>query len=324
MTSPRTFDEFLNNPDYLNSSQTMSAKDGVARTLLYVEATYDKDHWKKILSTLGFAEYFEVVTYGQSSGRRGLLKLLEEGKLHAGQMIAIDADLDRIVGFEVEKFDSPFIFDTYVYSIEGIILDKSIVKKFINQLNQNYEYLNFDFDDFMNRYSFLCYQELSKITALFSDVDSMNSPENLVESFKLCDLSTSDVIDRFIDGDKDSLFKVDDRDAPVLLCEILKEKGIDTSESYLYVRGHALMDTVSSLCKKLKSYIKSRETEIVTMLFDDKKHMIDGELKHRHSLINSSYVLNTYLMMANLSKDNVGMKHLSNKVKATVENHLLH
>lgn len=320
MTSPRTFDEFVNDPRYINSSQTMSAKDGVPRTLLYVEAIYDRDHWKRILNKLGFSEYFDVTPYGQISGKEGLLKLFRDNKLSEEQMIAIDADMDRLIEFEVEKFDSPFVFDTYVYSIEGIILDKDIVGRLLHQLNQMYVYLNFDFDDFMYKYGVLCYEELSRIVA---DLWG-NNPSDLIEHFKYCDLANCDTIPQFLSGNSGSVFNVEKINHSDFLCEILQSKKIDVEGSYLYIRGHALRGTLDYLFKSLKAIIDRTETSIIVANFSGKEQMISDEISRMRFLVNNNYVLDTFLMMADLSENNIGMKHLSQKIKETVEKHLLH
>lgn len=298
----------------------MSAEDGVGRTLLYVEAIYDKDHWKRILNKLGFSEYFEVTTYGQHSGKASLLKLYAKGKLNESQMIAIDADLDRLIDFDIEKFNSPFVFDTYVYSIEGIILDKDVVGKLIGLLKQMYDYLDFDFDSFMISYAARCYQELSKII----DSISGQKPSDLIDYFRSCDLSLCDSIDRFLTGDDNAIFNVSDIDHADFVCETLQNKGVEIEESYRYIRGHALRRTLDCLLKKLKTSIERFEIDIIRSNFSGEGPRISEEISRMRSLLENNYSLDTFLMAKEIPENNIGVVYLSNKVKKTVENHLLH
>lgn len=321
MSNLDEYSDYLNDEELLEIVQEVSSFDGKAKTILYVEARFDVGCWNQILNNLGVSDYFEVMKYGQTNGKTALLKLLKDDHLHAMQMIAIDADLDRLIGIDKEKFDNPFVFDTIVYSIEGIVYHETVIQKFLQGIEQDYK-VKVNYQSFIKQYSAKCYEVLSEVVRYFIE-HSLDEQNDLVEQFQVCNLTES-IIDSFLEKDNGAIFDLSKCEKGDFICSVLESKGVTPNTAYQYVRGHSLQETIDRLIRRLLNEIISTEfgKAKTALMRKGQTKRINNEMNSIRNDVENKFKLQTYIRNADYSSSDAFLQ-ISQKINKTVQDHLI-
>lgn len=163
----QTFSDYRHNSQYLQGFSAFT-KQGI---FVYVEDESDISFWINILG-----KGYSVKVYSKKiderlekvRGKAVLLKLAEKGLLNEQQRIAIDADIDylcpnyRYDGKIIQQHGQ-YIYHTFVYGRESIVYSHNYLNYFVkNKLYYTHDVeLQFDFTEFVELYSKLCYRPLT-------------------------------------------------------------------------------------------------------------------------------------------------------------------
>lgn len=163
----QSFSDYRHNSQYLQGFSALT-KQGI---LVYVEDESDIPFWSNILG-----KNYSVRVYSKKiderwekvRGKGTLLKLAEQGLLNEQQRIAIDADFDYLCpnyrsDGKIIQQHGQYIYHTFVYGRESIVYSHNYLNYFVkNKLYYSHDVeLQFDFMEFIELYSKLCYKPLT-------------------------------------------------------------------------------------------------------------------------------------------------------------------
>ena len=265
---------------YFEAANRMTSKDARRRIVAYVESYDDVFFWRTVLS--GFEDetcYFEVMLPSKGTLRRGkksvLMSVIAD---NAGKdMIAcVDADYDYLMqGRTVSSqkiLENPFVFHTYVYSIENYQCFAASLHDVCVMVTLN-DHAIFNFTEYMRQYSEACYPlfvwsiwayrtenydyfSLSDFTKVI-DPGGFNvfAPQVAIDNLRRKVSRRVNVLRQHFPGAKESYLALKDE---------LRQLGVTPQNTYLYIQGHHIFDTVvvpivTKVCNQLRM---EREREI--------------------------------------------------------------
>lgn len=268
------------NSSYFYAANRLRSKAAKQEIIAYVESYDDVIFWRNILSECETDDcVFKVMLPSRDRLTKGKKSVLmnELGSQLGKSMIAcVDADYDYLMQDASpfsEKFNqSPYIFHTFVYSIENFQCYAKSLREVCVMATLNDEEL-FDFEDFLKQYSGIIYplfvwsiwmyrHHLYKYFSLMDfcnliAVDRFNyyRPEEALERLRhRVNQKISKLQKQFPDAKK-TYFRLKDE---------LAQLGVNRENTYLYIQGHCLMDNVvmvvlEPVCRVLRH---RREVEI--------------------------------------------------------------
>ena len=213
--------------------------------LLYVESPEDVRFWRNRLASqdLTCVDVKPASKIKGSNGKDEIISRIDCGDIVLGirVLVAIDSDYDYLKGNRSNLYNSPFLFQTYAYSIES------------------YNY----------------YPGHALEACLNATNTSLTRRENypIEEAFRRWSISNCDDFIKYIAGDKDakkrlysSLAQVEynglshyEEDRSDLFPEELIEKGVRKHNIFLFVNGHKLENRIKYLVKGIVRAIISDE-----------------------------------------------------------------
>jgi hypothetical protein len=234
-----------------------------------VEGKLDADalFWSRILESVLPDLTFKIYRYanyptGNTYGKLNVLKFKE----FVGRdfILCVDSDYDYLL--EKEELRHPFIFQTYVYSVENYQCYApsllSILKQFLSK-----EDIRFDFVDLMERYSSIIYQLL--VYSLFSmKTDGEFNADKCGNEIGFNGVKDreSDLTNLMQNIDNQCLIWASRYDTLPEFSDFklrISELGLTEENAYLFIRGHDLKDkAVYKLLKNIAEPLKNAEFEI--------------------------------------------------------------
>lgn len=265
---------------YLEAANSLNSKKSRRKIVAYVESYDDILFWRTVLSKFeDETRYFEVMLPSRGTLKRGkksvLMNFISQ-KVGRDMIACVDADYDYLLqgGTPTSKeiVGSPYVFHTYVYAIENYQCYAPGLHNVSVMVTLN-DHAVFDFVDYMRQYSLVCYplfvwsvwayrtghyQEFS-LTDFCNVIDpgrfDMLNPQVSIGHLRHKVQRKVQVLRRrFPQGVEQCR----------LLEDVLRGLGVLPEETYLYIQGHHIFDTVvvpvmSKVCNWLRM---ERENEI--------------------------------------------------------------
>ena len=269
------------NSRYIEAANRMRPKNARRRIVAYVESYDDVFFWRTVLNAMEDKErYFEVMLPTRSRlarGKKSALMALVEGNHMGRDMIAcVDADYDYLLqGVTATSkliLENPYVFHSYVYAIENYQCYAESLHQVCVMITLN-DHAVFDFERFFKTYSEIIYPlfvwsiwmyrkgwhgEFS-LSDFCQVVETgrfdISHPQGVLEHLRRKVKRKMETLKkRFPKGEEEWQATSDD----------LRLLGVKPEETYLYIQGHHLSDTVvvpllTKVCNRLRL---EREDEI--------------------------------------------------------------
>ncbi len=263
-------------PDFGFSTELNEAHEAFGQTLgitAYVEAYEDVRFWTKEFKKLELeVTVQEISATGTANGKGTILKAVECGSIILGVklLICIDSDYDYLLSKNTEIYRSDFCFQTYAYAIENyyynpinlteLCFDAACVyqgfeKNHLERLLVNWsEYIYGVFLQYLDENT----NELSLIKASIDDLTIDPTPYQNMTTHTLSSVQL----------------------------ENFSNKGLCSTNVFLYFRGHDLEIKVKKLAEQLVSkLITKKTTDIKDTHGDNSSNFIREFIKKKKSIV---------------------------------------
>lgn len=275
--------------DYVNAANRLRSKSARRRIVAYVESYDDVYFWRAVLSQFEDEHrYFEVMLPSRKSLAKGkktaLLNIVAPAApnhntpLGTNMIACVDADYDYLMQGSTPMsktvIDNPYVFHTYAYAIENLQCYAPSLHNVCVAVTLN-DHLSFDFVGFMQQYS-------EAIFPLF--VWNIWFYRHNDHSFTISDFNQVISTGTFREEQAEQIIANVRRKVGVrirqfhrqypnakeewlALKEEIKQLGVVPRDTYLYIQGHHLYDSlvVPMLKRFCDRLIQNRESEITRM-----------------------------------------------------------
>lgn len=304
----KKFTEYLNS-GFLEAANALRPKRAATKIVAYVESYDDISFWRAVFDEFESEKFhFEVMLPARTKLTKGKKQAMMNmlGKSVGRNMIAcVDSDYDFLMQGATDTsrklINNRYILHTYAYSIENLKCYSASLKQICVQCTLNDQNV-IDFVSFMKIYSRICYplflwnillyrqhdlktmsmQKFCEIVRLTSF--NIGNPEL---SLKQLQMRVKHQLSLLEKSKSELLGKYDD------LKKEFAVLGINEDETYFYIQGHHIMDSVVlrmlvPVCRYLRN---RRETEIQQLACH--KQQYTNELSsYRHSSCDVALMLN--------------------------------
>jgi hypothetical protein len=267
---------------YLEAANRLNSKKSRRRIVAFVESYDDVFFWRTVLGSFENDKfYFEIMlpTKGDALGRgkKNVIMSLLAGRVGRDMIACVDADYDYLMAGKSESsrqmMDNPYVFHTYVYSIENYQCYAQSLHTVCVMVTLN-DHVLFDFVEFFTRFSEIIFPlfvwsiwhyrrgiygqftitDMNRIMELgsFPIRDPHEALENLHRKVnrRIMQFHT-----QYPDAKESYL---------ALKQELIEKYGVTPQTTYLYIQGHHLFDKivvplVKRVCDGLR---QERENEI--------------------------------------------------------------
>lgn len=347
----QSFSDYRHDSQYLQGFSALT-KQGI---FVYVEDESDISFWGNILG----GDY-SVKVYSKKiderlekvRGKGALLKLAEKGWLNEQQHIAVDADFDylcpnyRFDGQVMKQYEK-YIHHTFVYGKESIIYHANYLNYFVkNKLYYSHDVeLQFDFMEFIELYSRLCYKPLTYFLYLreYQKIDKIDlnqwgkykskckSSKKISDFWKcffifdhFCDIQdlvtnqleiNHDLIHRlmtYIDSFCDKLSKSElfIQSEYQDFINNLNERGLNEKNACYFINSHIFEDEIiKPIFDKLKAIIHQKEIDNVINQDVSRKNAVINHYNRQFNDLLSSSALDFLLQ----NTENVFLNKIKNQ-----------
>ncbi|MBO5187405.1 MAG: DUF4435 domain-containing protein [Prevotella sp.] len=265
---------------YFEAANRLTSKDARRRIIAYVESYDDVFFWRTVLGGLEDDTcYFEIMLPSKGTLQRGkksvLMSVIAD---NAGKdMIAcVDADYDYLMqGHTISSqkvLENPFVFHTYVYSIENFQCYAPALRNVCVMVTLN-DHAIFDFYDYMRQFSETCYPLFVWSVWAYRTGNynyfSLTDFTKVIEPGKFNIFTPQVSIDnlrhkvtRRVNILKQHFPKA--KESYLALKAELASIGVTPQNTYLYIQGHHIFDAVVvPIMTKVCNYLRmEREKEI--------------------------------------------------------------
>ena len=291
--------EYLNS-NFIEAANTLRPKRAAQRIIAYVESYDDISFWRSV-----FNEYesdnihFEIMLPARTKLTKGKKQAMMNmlGKAYGRNMIAcVDSDYDYLLqgatATSRQMLENKYILHTYAYSIENLRCYAQSLKQVCVLCTQNDSNV-IDFNEFFKLYSRICYPLFVWNILLYRKHDTKT-----MSILKFCEIVRLTSFN--VGNPAYSLQQLSNRvNHNIQLlekqfpeqkkeCETLKQEmellGIHPDETYFYIQGHHIMNSVvlhvlQPVCRLLRN---RREEEIERYAYHRQQY--NNELaSYRHS-----------------------------------------
>ena len=268
------------NSQYFQAANALKPKQARRRIVAYVESYDDVYFWRTVLSPFENEErYFEVMLPSKQTlvrGKKSVLMNFIEGQTGPDMIACVDADYDYLLQGETacsEKIlNSPYVFHTYVYAIENYQCYAPSLHDVCVSVTLN-DHRIFDFEEYFRQFSeaifplfvwsIWAYRTDNYKRFSLTDFNricdpggfTVQEPERSLQNVRRKAFNKVRELQRMFPGNKEAYLKLKDE---------LQQLGVKPQNTYLYIQGHHLFDTVtapilSKVCNLLR---QERQTEI--------------------------------------------------------------
>lgn len=309
------------NSDYFEAKNSLNKRKGESLRV-FVEDEEDVPFWYAIFSLCNVKTTVNPASItSQKRGKEILLRYAHNNQLGKNLVIAVDSDYDYLLGDSLKKSklinENPYIFQTYVYSIENfkslaeiqhqIILESTLVdNEFFDYSNYVETYSELIYELFL--YSFFYHRENLRSAenhkTAYEEQEKQLSAEELkkwqtenkvtaiftVEEFcKIIELNKFEFanweknfekIKAQIDKKLESLQNIEEQELKKIKQD-LEAKKVTPKTIYLFAKGHKIYDNVIGLCvKEIHKITKSRKLTEIKDKSKDKKEEVNQRQKY--------------------------------------------
>lgn len=266
---------------YLDAAHRLASKTARRRVVAYVESYEDVAFWRNLLSTFETdRQYFQVMlpsTTSLSKGKKtALMNVLKPDSLGGNLIACVDSDYDFLLQGATEGShrinSSPYVFQTYVYSIENYHCYAEALHEVCVQATLNDRPL-FDFVGFLRRYSLIVHPLFVWNIFFYRMRDTHSFPmHEFHNAIALGDVNIhkpEEALAKIEQQVKQKLRRLERkfRQQQSLVKKLtvsLERLGLTSESTYLYIQGHHLTDNVvmkllTPVCTALR---REREEEI--------------------------------------------------------------
>ena len=322
---------------YFEAANKMKTKTARKRIVAYVESYDDVFFWRTALSRFeDDKRYFEVMLPSRNSLKRGkksvLMNLLSQ-RVGECMIACVDADLDYLLqGVTVtsrEINSNPYILHTYVYAIENYQCYAPSLHNVAVAVTLN-DHRIFDFNEYLTLFSEACHPLFVWLVYMyrighfgeFSLTDfgrivepggfSIEHPERSLQNVsRKAKGKVAQLRRRYPEAEKDIQALTDE----------LRMLGVTAQNTYLYIQGHYLFDSVvapimSKVCNRLRTERENEitQTSIHHLQRNNEMACYERSIEDSKAMLkkNLGYMLSTQFLQ--LQKD---IEHLLNLIPET-------
>ena len=247
--------------DYVRAAQRLRGRSKRRKVVAYVESYDDIFFWRTLLSELETEQmYFEVMLPSRTTLQKGkktaLLHALAKG-LGRDMIVCVDADYDYLLDGSTRSSEevchNDYVFHTYTYAIENYQCYAPSLHGVCVMATLNDDHSLIDFEAFMAEYSRIIhplfvwnvwayryghFKEFPMadfaLTATPGSVDIFNPETALARLQHKVDVAVSRLQQKFPEG----------AETYQPLMNRLAELGVTPETTYLYMRGHDLLEKI--------------------------------------------------------------------------------
>jgi len=266
--------------EYMKAANRLKSKSARRKIVAYVESYDDIFFWRTVLSQFeDDKRYFEVMLPSRTNlqrGKKSVLMNLVARQVGEDMIACVDADYDYLLqgatAVSQEIISNPYVFHTYVYSIENYQCYAPSLHNVAVAVTLN-DHAVFDYSDYLRQFSeaifplfvwsiwFYRNGNYGKFT--ISDFNKVIAMGN----FKTANPYEAIVNVRHKVGRRIALLQRQNpraKESYIMLKDELKRLGVTPQTTYLYIQGHHLFDTivVPMMKRVCDSLIREREKEI--------------------------------------------------------------
>lgn len=291
--------EYLNS-NFIEAANSLRPKRAAQRIIAYVESYDDISFWRSVFNEFESERiHFEIMLPARTKLTKGKKQAMMNmlGKAYGRNMIAcVDSDYDYLLqgatSTSRQMLGNRYILHTYTYAIENYRCYADSLKQICVLCTQNDSNV-IDFKEFFRLYSRICYPLLVWNILLYRKQDTRT-----MSMLKFCEIVrlTSFTVGKpayslqQLSNRVSHNIKLLENQFPELIKEheLLQEEfaglGIHPDETYFYIQGHHIMNSVvmrvmSPVCRHLRN---KREEEIGRLAYHRQQY--NNELaSYRHS-----------------------------------------
>lgn len=266
---------------YIGAANKLRSNKSRRKIIAYVESYDDVFFWRSVLNAFENDKiYFEVMLPCKTTLQRGkkaaLMNVVGEQQLGENMIACVDADYDYMLQGRTQTSrivnESPYVFHTFVYAIENYQCCAESLHEICVMVTLN-DHEVFNFVEFMRLYSQIIYPLFVWSVWIYRS--------NRYKEFPLMDFCDEIKIDGFnMYNPEKSLEKLRNKvnrkvsamqhqyptakaEFPALKDE-LRKLGVEPDNTYLFIQGHFLMNSIvekilDPICAMLR---RERENEI--------------------------------------------------------------
>ena len=300
--------EYLNS-SFIEAANSLRPKRAAQRIIAYVESYDDISFWRSVFNEYESEKvHFEILLPARSKLTKGKKQAMMNmlGKAYGRNMIAcVDSDYDYLLqgatSTSRQMLENRYILHTYAYSIENFRCYADSLKQVCVLCTQNDSNV-IDFKEFFKLYSRICYPLFVWNILLYRRHDTRS-----MSMLRFCEIVriTSFTIGKPAYSLQQLGTRVNhniqllEKQFPELIDEQKKLSkefetlGIHPDETYFYIQGHHIMNSVvlrvlQPVCRHLRS---KREEEIERLAYHRQQY--NNELaSYRHSQCDVGMMLN--------------------------------
>lgn len=268
---------------YIEAANRLNSRQARRKIVAYVESYDDIFFWRTILGRFeDQTRYFEIMlptraNHLERGKKAAIMSLINGGKTGRDMIACVDADYDFLIQgctpTSKAILGNPFVFHTYAYAIENMQCYAPTLHDICVAVTLNDDRTVFDFEAYLREFSLAIFPLFvwniwfyrSPRYTQFTITDflrcislshfNLEHPEASLASLRQKVAKKVRMLQRSNPNAKESYLKVKDD---------IKNLGVDPAETYMYIQGHHLFDSVVSpimkqVCQRL---IRSRQTEI--------------------------------------------------------------
>ena len=265
---------------YFEAANSLTSKRARRKIVAYVESYDDILFWRTVLARFeNTTRYFEVMLPSRGTlerGKKSALMSIIGDNVGRDMVACVDADYDYLMQgstFTSDKIlHNPFVFHTYVYSIENFQCYAGGLHNVCVMVTLN-DHAIFDFEDYLRQYSEVCHPLFVWSVWMYR---TGNYPElSLLDFCKVVDPGGVNISNplqsiEHLRGKvrrKVSMLQSRHPEAKASFLRLkdeLERLGVTPQTTYLYIQGHHIFDVVvapivSKVCNRLRM---ERENEI--------------------------------------------------------------
>ena len=300
--------EYLNS-NFIEAANSLRPKRAAQRIIAYVESYDDISFWRSVFNEYESEKvHFEILLPARSKLTKGKKQAMMNmlGKAYGRNMIAcVDSDYDYLLqgatSTSRQMLENRYILHTYAYSIENFRCYADSLKQVCVLCTQNDSNV-IDFKEFFKLYSRICYPLFVWNILLYRRHDTRS-----MSMLRFCEIVriTSFTIGKPAYSLQQLGTRVNhniqllEKQFPELIDEQKKLSkefetlGIHPDETYFYIQGHHIMNSVvlrvlQPVCRHLRN---KREEEIGRLAYHRQQY--NNELaSYRHSQCDVGMMLN--------------------------------
>ncbi len=282
----------------------------------YVEGRDDKKFWREVFKQYSLDKQYPLevepsMNKGSAHGKEAIMKNLPNtGK---DLIICVDSDFDYLI--PNNSLNSNLInnhrciFQTYAHSIENFLCYAKSLNELCKEVSINYSPKSeFDFEEFFRKFSqkiyepfiyYIFFKSMNDNDTLNSenfeniikiDVSMLAQAENIDQLNKLLDEILNDIEMKLIE----TVIDLEISNFNDFSNKLEKEKDVRPDETYLFIKGHLLFDSIAMRFLRKIVYLYSKE-EMEKIREDNKDNheKCDNELRrYQKSICPSGFELN--------------------------------